>query len=492
MQLIKMEEKNSISVFKLLSASNLKINILETYILTYNRVEFGLFTNQNTATIKKISFPKIPHTTCIDLIGRILKSLEIRLKITGNTQEFTSLTNKFSSIFYDNEQLMDLYEKKPNLLDIEMIQRYPPDYKRYHLKLNFVNKEYKVEIFHKSKTHPKKAKKSNFTTSATDLARSIVSYIEEIEMKRTIYMELDLCTDRNGNTWLVSCNKYKSIEPKYCLIYNLTSLDKIEKLGNQIPKKVPKYQEATMNSVRNSNIQLNAKLIRKTNNVVFVDGHVRNADSNLGTPIKITSPESSIDDISLTEESNYFKKRHHTKELSILTSKTMCLDIKDFDDISRIESRKGQRQAKSGYSNEFMELMLKTHCRRNRISLEGLCTGESGFQQNISQEEFSRFFALDENEEKEIKLETSELITPNNHHKRAMNFRLNSLPRLLLPLQKKKTTEPDNSKISKISNKPSKKSLLHMKSISNRLSIKSDISPRHLKLPTQGKNPYLK
>ena len=288
-----------------------------------------------------------------------------------------------------------------------------------------------------------------------DTVMIVMSSLEQAELKRVVQIQIEFIKDRENMLWVNNVPVCKLIEAKYTISHQLFSEKDIQLLQKSIPKTQTKKLSSnkTKNNKYYEIKQNNKESIDK--NYVFTRGQIRNNESFFDSPIRINSVEpQAVEDTEnlLKTENNQTTKNELTKSFfsrlytttskkrskiseflekplvfssTSLTSTKSAGNVHSFDtktnsspDSKNLNTKSPSEAQKWStilrrfnhsttrktlkkdpnsekhpvYDDDFIELVMKTYCRKNKINSRGF-TNSFGIAPNISSEEFSRFLS---------------------------------------------------------------------------------------------------
>lgn len=204
------------------------------------------------------------------------------------------------------------------------------------------------------------------------------------------------------------------LSPALCKNMNIKSVEDIANIEHSIPKRKTRLQRRTIRTTDAFYYVAPKKKQERTRTVMFRHGQLRNNDSNFNSPIEVLSPDNSENEEAFSTPGGPLHTRvSHTSGSLVrlpteLYKKVMTpqapkdntekLLTKPTHFRKRKSFMKGAKNAQSeGFTQNFMELIMKTHCRKHRLSMEDVLAEEFPV---VTQEKFNRVFGL---EPKELK-----------------------------------------------------------------------------------------
>ena len=284
-----MEEKTNTSFFKFISNQRLKIPILETGIIHNDYIE-SLIVNDESGFIQRKPYKSLRLLSYLQQLSEE-NELKNRLVLFPNLKICYIYKRGERKVYEDTFIKEYLIKNKIKRSAFEIIQKclYATEEKIYLLKVSYYANQYHTNFT----TGKNQVTDPIAISSMIDMLKMIMSCIELLETKRIIQMKIEFIRDNNGILWLMNCSKCLLIEAKYTLNEHLITeahLDSfIKKMRSKVTddqqkfkKKVNKYYKMGLNKDEEGGVE---------SSYTFTRGQLRNKSSNLGSPIRIKSPE---------------------------------------------------------------------------------------------------------------------------------------------------------------------------------------------------------
>lgn len=203
------------------------------------------------------------------------------------------------------------------------------------------------------------------------------------------------------------------LSPALCKNMNIKSVEDIASIEHSIPKRKTRLQRRTIRTTDAFYYVPPKKKQERTRTIIFRHGQLRNNDSNFNSPIEVLSPDASVNEEDFSTPGPLHSRVPHTSgslvrlptELykkvvtpQVLKDNSEKPLIKPTHFRKRKSFMRGVKNTQSeGFTQNFMELVMKTHCRKHRLSLEDVLAEEFPI---VSQEKFNKVLGLEPKEAK--------------------------------------------------------------------------------------------
>lgn len=423
-----MEELSAVEFFKLISNQKIRILVVEVGIIVENMIDPLIINDELGYIKKKYNGKPVPLYTYLQ---KLCEENDLKNKLQRDPcDKICYFYKKGEKKLFDAGKIKEMIAKEKLNMPFDLMQRYVQNIheseKLITQKVSYINGEFFVEFM--SGKH--KVYDPIITNSLLDTATIIMSNLEQTENKRVLQMNLDYARDREGVFWLVNMQKCRLIEAKYTMDYPVFTEYDLEQLHKSIPKASKLRPLASpLQSKTSKYYDVKKPPLEEKSDYVFKKGQLRNLKSNLDSPIRVNSPELQLKEEKKSEESqstptnsdfpswqnlmspikasspkitsdNSIKKYldNYMKSLSPKPHESEHFpqrDLKKHTTIYRMNNIKSlpkltKIQKKPGYSKDFIELVMKTYCKKKSFNSSHF-PEEFGMKTNLTSEEFSIF-----------------------------------------------------------------------------------------------------
>jgi hypothetical protein len=427
-----MEEISFSNFFRFISSGKVQVPVVETALVQNEIVDALLFNDEQGFVRKR------PMMKTISLNMYFMKLLEEndwknRLKNEKNNK-ICWFFKKTSRTLVLDTRIKEILNKPRYLLNIDFVQKYVESLnstdRPLTLKLVYLNKQYIADIVYGQA----KVNDPIILNLIFDIGIVLIHAFETSYMKRVVQIEIEYIKESPSRVLLSNVNKCILIEAKYTLHHPLSKAEDLDNLLKSLPKNL--NHNKSPKTVKESDKLPTLNQSSKEKSIyTFKRGQLRNVNSNLESPIRIT-PSCYLQEDLPSIQSNDEKMQDSVVNLNYASESPDLIDEKAPDKMlikdllkgffikkslsvpsfnerlmvkSPLESQKwsnqGRRQqglmptktlpkinakTKRGYGSDFIELVMNTYCKHKDNFFEGK-SGDFGLPANISSDEFKMF-----------------------------------------------------------------------------------------------------
>lgn len=429
-----MEEFSFANFFKFLILQKIQVPVVETALVQSDFVDCVLSTDEQ-GFLRKRQFPK--PVPVLSYLQKLMEEFEWKSRMhCEKNQKICYFYKKSKKTVVLDSKIKEILGRNGCILNIDLVQKYVEPIssteKPLVLRLNYLDHQYKAELMY----NKVRLNDPIILNMSLDIAIILIHSFEVAQCKRVIQMEIEYVKETPSKIWLSNVQKCVLVEAKYTLNFPLHKPEDHESLIKSLPKTLK--QTKSVKTLRDLKLPIISQS-RDKGQYIFRKGQLRNAESNVDSPIRITMEHNkevktqgqvekkedpvnaeNTANLNYTCESPDLTNRKSPKKVLIndllkgfLTvpksgSTSALIDLRNgprspVDPAKRNNSniRRSQgfmkslpkisRARKLGYGNDFIELVMNTYCKNKESYVDR--SGDFGLACNITSEEFSNFLS---------------------------------------------------------------------------------------------------
>lgn len=274
-----MEDKGFLWLCRVLSSARSRTQVLETVFFRAGTVDSWVITDTTGCVKRKNGGEEEDVTTYAGALTYFLARLRLQRGAPSSVPLCFTFWKGLRNVL-DSVQAEDFLTKRDSsALRCAFIQEYkePRGKRTYVYRTKYAQGTgYTSELTQNMPGMQEKVTNSRIRHKVRDVQQVILAAIERVKTKRVLELELEFLQDQEGTLWLMGCLKCRIAAPHLCSSKELPAIRSDDRGSEKLFK-----ERAALNAKLNE-----AKYI-------FKKGQLRNQISNLNSPLRILSPDSS-------------------------------------------------------------------------------------------------------------------------------------------------------------------------------------------------------